>query len=141
MPPIEQGGATHDPAMGYQGGCWSVVKRLTAQASMAKAEHRSEELVAHGRKCSQPMSEVARSRDGIPLAFEVHGAGTPTLVLVHGWSCDRSYWRGQLGPWRRGTRRWRSISPAMGSRVSAVGPGPWPPSARMWWPGSSGGTW
>ena len=70
--------------MGYQGGCWSVVKQLTAQASMAKAEHRSEELGAHGRKCSQPMSGVARSRDGIPLAFEVHGAGTPTLVLVHG---------------------------------------------------------
>jgi pimeloyl-ACP methyl ester carboxylesterase len=44
------------------------------------------------------MSGVATSRDGIPLAFEVHGAGTPTLVFVHGWSCDRSYWRGQVGP-------------------------------------------
>jgi pimeloyl-ACP methyl ester carboxylesterase len=44
------------------------------------------------------MSGVATSRDGIPLAFEVHGVGTPTLVFVHGWSCDRSYWRGQLGP-------------------------------------------
>ena len=47
---------------------------------------------------SQPMGGVATSRDGIPLAFEVHGAGTPTLVFVHGWSCDRSYWRGQLRP-------------------------------------------
>jgi pimeloyl-ACP methyl ester carboxylesterase len=44
------------------------------------------------------MSGVATSRDGIPLAFEVHGAGPPTLVFVHGWSCDRSYWRGQLRP-------------------------------------------
>jgi pimeloyl-ACP methyl ester carboxylesterase len=44
------------------------------------------------------MSGVATSRDGIPLAFEVHGAGTPTLVLVHGWSCDRSYWSRQLRP-------------------------------------------
>jgi pimeloyl-ACP methyl ester carboxylesterase len=44
------------------------------------------------------MSGVARSRDGIPLAFEVHGAGVPALVFVHGWSCDRSYWRGQLRP-------------------------------------------
>jgi pimeloyl-ACP methyl ester carboxylesterase len=42
------------------------------------------------------MSGVARSRDGVRLAFEVHGAGAPTLILVHGWSCDRSYWRGQL---------------------------------------------
>jgi pimeloyl-ACP methyl ester carboxylesterase len=44
------------------------------------------------------MSGVATSRDGIPLTFEVHGAGAPTLVFVHGWSCDRSYWRGQLRP-------------------------------------------
>jgi hypothetical protein len=44
----------------------------------------------------QPMSGAAMSPDGIPLAFEVHGAGTPTLMFVHGWSCDRSYWRGQV---------------------------------------------
>jgi pimeloyl-ACP methyl ester carboxylesterase len=43
-------------------------------------------------------SEVVRSGDGIPLAFEVRGAGAPALVFVHGWSCDRSYWRGQLRP-------------------------------------------
>jgi pimeloyl-ACP methyl ester carboxylesterase len=44
------------------------------------------------------MSGVATSPDGIPLAFEAHGAGTPTLMFVHGWSCDRSYWRGQVRP-------------------------------------------
>lgn len=46
------------------------------------------------------MRGVASSRDGIPLSFEVHGAGgvgAPTLVFVHGWSCDRSYWRRQFG--------------------------------------------
>jgi pimeloyl-ACP methyl ester carboxylesterase len=43
-------------------------------------------------------SGVATSWDGIPPAFEAHGAGTPTLVLVHGKSCDRRYWRGQLRP-------------------------------------------
>jgi pimeloyl-ACP methyl ester carboxylesterase len=42
------------------------------------------------------MSGVATSRDGIPLTFEVHGSGTPALVFVHGWSCDRGYWSGQL---------------------------------------------
>jgi pimeloyl-ACP methyl ester carboxylesterase len=30
------------------------------------------------------------------VRYEVHGAGTPALVFVHGWSCDRSYWRPQL---------------------------------------------
>ena len=44
------------------------------------------------------MRGVVTSRDDIPLAFEAHGAGAPAVVLVHGWSCDRSYWNGQVGP-------------------------------------------
>jgi pimeloyl-ACP methyl ester carboxylesterase len=44
----------------------------------------------------QPVRGVARSSEGITLSFEVHGSGTPALVFVHGWSCDRRYWRGQL---------------------------------------------
>ena len=29
------------------------------------------------------------------------GQGTPALVFVHGWSCDRSYWAGQLEAFSR----------------------------------------
>src|SRR5688572_7739003 len=36
------------------------------------------------------------SRDGIPIAFASRGTGAPELVFVHGWSCDRTYWEGQL---------------------------------------------
>lgn len=39
---------------------------------------------------------VARSRDGTPISYEIHGAGEPTLVFVHGWSCDARYWRAQV---------------------------------------------
>ncbi len=39
---------------------------------------------------------VAISADGTPIAYEVHGGGEPTLILVHGWSCDARYWREQL---------------------------------------------
>jgi len=39
---------------------------------------------------------VAPSADGTPIAYEVHGSGEPTLILVHGWSCDARYWREQL---------------------------------------------
>lgn len=42
------------------------------------------------------MSRFATSTDGIELANEVHGSGPQALVLVHGWSCDRSYWGGQV---------------------------------------------
>jgi pimeloyl-ACP methyl ester carboxylesterase len=39
---------------------------------------------------------VAISADGTPVSYEVHGSGEPTLILVHGWSCDARYWREQL---------------------------------------------
>jgi pimeloyl-ACP methyl ester carboxylesterase len=42
------------------------------------------------------MKDVARSADGIPVHFEVQAGGAPPLVFVHGWSCDRSYWRHQI---------------------------------------------
>ena len=43
------------------------------------------------------MKDIALSSDGIPVCYEVHGTGAPALVLVHGWSCDRSYWSRQIG--------------------------------------------
>jgi pimeloyl-ACP methyl ester carboxylesterase len=39
---------------------------------------------------------VVPSRDGTPISYEVSGAGEPTLVFVHGWSCDARYWREQV---------------------------------------------
>ncbi len=41
------------------------------------------------------------SIDGTPITYEVHGEGALALVFVHGWSCDRSYWKGQLEPFSR----------------------------------------
>lgn len=43
------------------------------------------------------MSETAHSADGVPISFEARGAGKPSLVFVHGWSCDRHYWADQMG--------------------------------------------
>ena len=36
------------------------------------------------------------SPDSIRIAYEVHGDGLPALIFVHGWSCDRSYWKDQI---------------------------------------------
>lgn len=47
---------------------------------------------------------VALSKDGTPLSYEVHGAGEPTLVFVHGWSCDARYWRAQIPHFAKGHR-------------------------------------
>ncbi|HET6360716.1 MAG TPA: hypothetical protein VFH11_01505 [Gemmatimonadota bacterium] len=62
------------------------------------------------------MTQFTTSPDGIPIAYEKRGEGAPTLVFVHGWSCDRTYWAGQLEPLSRdyrvvaiGSRRPRGI--------------------------------
>jgi len=80
------------------------------------------------------MHEIATSPDGISIAFEDHGTGSPALVLVHGWSCDRTYWRGQApladrhrvvtvdlaGHGESGLGRASWTMPAFGGDVAAV---------------------
>lgn len=56
---------------------------------------------------ARPAVDSATSPDGIRIAYEVRGEGTPALVFVHGWSCDRSYWKGQLEPL---SRRYRVVA-------------------------------
>jgi pimeloyl-ACP methyl ester carboxylesterase len=80
-------------------------------------------------------SSVATSPDGIPIRYEVRGKGSPGIVFVHGWSCDRSYWRAQLprfapkyrvvaidlaGHGESGTGRTAWTMPNFGADVAAV---------------------
>lgn len=50
------------------------------------------------------LPQLVMSRDGTPISYEVHGAGEPTLVFVHGWSCDARYWRAQLAHFSKRNR-------------------------------------
>jgi pimeloyl-ACP methyl ester carboxylesterase len=52
-------------------------------------------------KATRHASAFVTSPDGIRIAYEVSGEGTPAVVLVHGWSCDRTYWKGQIQPFSR----------------------------------------
>jgi len=47
---------------------------------------------------SHEQTLFAYSPDSVRIAYQVYGErkGKPPLVFVHGWSCDRSYWKGQL---------------------------------------------
>jgi pimeloyl-ACP methyl ester carboxylesterase len=45
---------------------------------------------------SAPVAATAVSSDEVVIHYQVHGAGGPALVLVHGWSCDSSYWDAQV---------------------------------------------
>jgi len=39
---------------------------------------------------------MVESANGVSISYEVHGTGEPTLVFIHGWSCDARYWRAQV---------------------------------------------
>jgi pimeloyl-ACP methyl ester carboxylesterase len=36
------------------------------------------------------------SFDGLPVRYEARGAGSPALVFVHGWACNRTHWQAQM---------------------------------------------
>ena len=40
--------------------------------------------------------QIVESNDGTQISYEVYGAGDPSLVFVHGWSCDSRYWKKQV---------------------------------------------
>ena len=80
-------------------------------------------------------ADYATSTDGVRIAYEVHGAGPVALVFVHGWSCNRTYWAGQIEPFAKryevvaidlaghgdsGTGRKNWTIPAYGADVAAV---------------------
>lgn len=39
---------------------------------------------------------TVRAPDGVEIAATVHREGKPTVVLVHGWMCDQTYWEAQV---------------------------------------------
>jgi pimeloyl-ACP methyl ester carboxylesterase len=49
-------------------------------------------------RASRPAAEVrqARAEDGLGLAYEVSGSGSPALVFVHGWAGERGLWRATM---------------------------------------------
>jgi len=78
---------------------------------------------------------ITPSKDGIPISYEIYGSGEPTLVFVHGWSCDTRYFREQIpyfsrdhriilvdlaGHGHSGSGRARYTMKAFGEDVTAV---------------------
>ena len=53
-------------------------------------------LIFAGNRAQAEWPRVVPSKDGTLISFEVHGTAEPTLVFVHGWSCDARYWRTQV---------------------------------------------
>jgi pimeloyl-ACP methyl ester carboxylesterase len=47
------------------------------------------------------MAQFVDTADGIRLAFETAGGGDPSMVFVHGWSCDRTFFAPQFAHFAR----------------------------------------
>lgn len=47
-------------------------------------------------RAAAELPRVAISKDGTQIFYQLYGKGEPTLVFVHGWSCDSRYWKAQL---------------------------------------------
>lgn len=45
-----------------------------------------------------------RTTDGVQVAYTSQGQGQPAIVLVHGWTCNQSYWRLQVSELRKSFR-------------------------------------
>lgn len=46
--------------------------------------------------CANEPDNIAISSDGVKISFDMHGEGKPALVLVHGWSNNKSIWDAQV---------------------------------------------
>ena len=43
----------------------------------------------------QVRHDIAVSSDSERIAYNVYGAGSTSLIFIHGWSCDSRYWKNQ----------------------------------------------
>ena len=43
-----------------------------------------------------PRAGEVTADDGVPIAYSLAGTGTPTLLFVHCWGGDRSFWQGAM---------------------------------------------
>lgn len=68
------------------------------------------------------MTQFVSSHDGVPIAYATSGDGKPALVLIHGWSCDRTYWAAQVAPL---SESFQVITVDLGGHGEA-GSGRWP---------------
>ncbi len=82
-----------------------------------------------------PTTATVESADGSPIVYGVRGQGEPTLVFVHCWTCNHTFWDAQLdyfsqhhrviwldlaGHGESGSHRQRYTMQAFGQDVAAV---------------------
>lgn len=76
---------------------WVVCVFVTLTILGCGVEEPAEEVAVPVEQAAEETgARVVTSADGVEIAYTVHQAGEPALVLVHGWMCDQSYWQDQI---------------------------------------------
>ncbi len=106
--------------------CLATWLTISSCQKKQEAEIPATDVIAH---------DSTSSADGVMVHYQVHGSGENTMVLVHGWSCDQSYWEAQVeglvadfkvvtldlgGHGASGTMRETWDMPSFGADVAAV---------------------
>jgi len=73
---------------------WSVNARLTRIVSSVYFVLLASAAIA-AEPDAAPVKKTVRADDGLNLVCEVRGKGETALVFLHGWCCDREYWKHQ----------------------------------------------
>jgi pimeloyl-ACP methyl ester carboxylesterase len=69
----------------------NLVHRLTRRLLIASL------LMGMAAQADERLSSgVTTAKDSVQIHYESGGNGSPSLVFIHGWNCDRSYWSAQL---------------------------------------------
>ena len=62
--------------------------------------NRGSQLAAHTQDAAKAAGTAVvgevKSADGVVIRYEARGQGEPALIFIHGWCCDRSFWKPQL---------------------------------------------
>jgi pimeloyl-ACP methyl ester carboxylesterase len=77
----------------------AMVLTVLALSGCARKEDAPPPPAAAAAKESAPgegAPRIAIAPDGVHVQYHVYGSGEPTLVFIHGWSCDSNYWREQV---------------------------------------------
>lgn len=91
--------------------------------------------VTKGTDENHPLRATIKSVDGSPIVYGVRGHGEPTIVFVHCWTCNHTFWNAQIDHFARsyqviwldlaghgesGSHRQRYTMQAFGQDVAAV---------------------
>ena len=71
-----------------------VLCTLIVACSRSQYQEHEQDTVKSRSTVSDPVKVLAP--DGVEIVATLHSTGQPTVVLVHGWMCDQTYWEAQV---------------------------------------------